>query len=250
MCPFLSHEPNPFTAAPHALPCLYILQALHRLRVACFLAGASIAIDDCYELWESGFISIPYNFQVKDLRPELRKLLAAANGTGPSGDADPLTSTEPCDSGGLHSSSTEPEPTLSYTGTASSAPAGVGASGVGSTAARHSAETGGTLPQNGTQFGNDVSLGPRSGKASRLSNSGHLSVKGSLVLQAGLSGRPSLLASPAGRGADCSRQLRMMHHQGHSLSGPSAKNSFMGVGRLSAVQTAACYSFQRRTFIH
>ena len=27
-------------------------------------AGASIAIDDCYELWESGFISIPYNFQV------------------------------------------------------------------------------------------------------------------------------------------------------------------------------------------
>ena len=30
------------------------------------LAGASIAIDDCYELWESGFISIPYNFQVCD----------------------------------------------------------------------------------------------------------------------------------------------------------------------------------------
>ena len=26
-------------------------------------AGASIAIDDCYELWESGFISIPHNFQ-------------------------------------------------------------------------------------------------------------------------------------------------------------------------------------------
>ena len=26
--------------------------------------GASIAIDDCYELWESGFISIPHSFQV------------------------------------------------------------------------------------------------------------------------------------------------------------------------------------------
>ena len=28
-------------------------------------AGASIAIDDCYELWESGFISIPFDFQVR-----------------------------------------------------------------------------------------------------------------------------------------------------------------------------------------
>lgn len=26
--------------------------------------GASLAIDDCYELWESGFISIPFSFQV------------------------------------------------------------------------------------------------------------------------------------------------------------------------------------------
>ena len=28
------------------------------------IPGASIAIDDCYELWESGFISIPHSFQV------------------------------------------------------------------------------------------------------------------------------------------------------------------------------------------
>ncbi len=27
--------------------------------------GASIAIDDCYELWESGFISIPFDFQAR-----------------------------------------------------------------------------------------------------------------------------------------------------------------------------------------
>ena len=30
--------------------------------------GASIAIDDCYELWESGFISIPFNFKVQHSR--------------------------------------------------------------------------------------------------------------------------------------------------------------------------------------
>lgn len=29
------------------------------------LSGASIAIDDCYELWDSGFISIPYDFQAR-----------------------------------------------------------------------------------------------------------------------------------------------------------------------------------------
>ena len=49
--------------------------------VVSFCAGASIAIDDCYELWESGFISIPHNFQVKDLRPELRKLLSPSTTT-------------------------------------------------------------------------------------------------------------------------------------------------------------------------
>ncbi len=39
------------------------------------MPGASIAIDDCYELWESGFVSIPYNFELRDLRPQLLKLL-------------------------------------------------------------------------------------------------------------------------------------------------------------------------------
>ena len=45
-------------------------------------AGASIAIDDCYELWESGFISIPHDFQLSDLRPELRKLLSGGGKNG------------------------------------------------------------------------------------------------------------------------------------------------------------------------
>ena len=41
--------------------------------------GASIAIDDCYELWESGFVSIPYNFELRDLQPQLQKLLQGSN---------------------------------------------------------------------------------------------------------------------------------------------------------------------------
>ena len=41
-------------------------------------AGASIAIDDCYEVWESGFISIPYDFRLKDLKPKLRRLLGTS----------------------------------------------------------------------------------------------------------------------------------------------------------------------------
>jgi hypothetical protein len=48
------------------------------------LTGASIAIDDCYELWESGFISIPHNFQLSDLRPELRKLLGSSSSSSGS----------------------------------------------------------------------------------------------------------------------------------------------------------------------
>jgi hypothetical protein len=44
------------------------------------LAGASLAIDDCYEVWGSGFISIPYDFELNDLQPQLQRLLSA----GPS----------------------------------------------------------------------------------------------------------------------------------------------------------------------
>ena len=43
-----------------------------------FEPGASVAIDDCYELWESGFVSIPYNFEMRDLQPQLQKLLQGA----------------------------------------------------------------------------------------------------------------------------------------------------------------------------
>lgn len=50
------------------------------------LRGASLAIDDCYEVWGSGFISIPYDFTLQELQPQLVKLLSAkssgSNGNG------------------------------------------------------------------------------------------------------------------------------------------------------------------------
>lgn len=41
------------------------------------LSNASIALDDCYQMWESGFISIPCDFQLQDLQPQLRKMLTS-----------------------------------------------------------------------------------------------------------------------------------------------------------------------------
>ncbi|PRW34089.1 hypothetical protein C2E21_7404 [Chlorella sorokiniana] len=52
------------------------------------LEGASLAIDDCYELWDSGFISIPHDFSLSDLKPRLQALL----GSGGGGQAGGLTS--------------------------------------------------------------------------------------------------------------------------------------------------------------
>ncbi|KAK9846014.1 hypothetical protein WJX81_008468 [Elliptochloris bilobata] len=54
-----------------------LLQNAPLIRQSVDLSGASIAIDDCYELWESGFISIPFDFQVSDLQPELQRLLSS-----------------------------------------------------------------------------------------------------------------------------------------------------------------------------
>lgn len=46
----------------------YILQHVE-------LKGIFLAIDDCYELWESGFISIPYNFEIETLCEKLKEAL-------------------------------------------------------------------------------------------------------------------------------------------------------------------------------
>ena len=49
-------------------------------------AGITIAIDDRYEVWGSGIISIPWNFRMQDLKPQLLKLL------GPAGMQQPVSS--------------------------------------------------------------------------------------------------------------------------------------------------------------
>ena len=59
--------------------CERLLQHASAIKQSVDLTGASIAIDDCYELWESGFISIPYDFDVSELQPQLQKLLAAGS---------------------------------------------------------------------------------------------------------------------------------------------------------------------------
>lgn len=41
-------------------------------------AGITIAIDDRYEVWGSGIISIPWNFRMQDLKPQILKLLGPA----------------------------------------------------------------------------------------------------------------------------------------------------------------------------
>lgn len=47
----------------------------------------SLAIDDCYEVWDTGVISVPYNFRAEDLRPRLLGLLAdSSHQDGPSHD--------------------------------------------------------------------------------------------------------------------------------------------------------------------
>ena len=41
-------------------------------------AGTTIAIDDRYEVWGSGIISVPWNFSIQELKPQLLRLLSPA----------------------------------------------------------------------------------------------------------------------------------------------------------------------------
>ncbi|KAL0050186.1 hypothetical protein WJX82_006057 [Trebouxia sp. C0006] len=58
------------------------------------LSGIVVAIDDCYEVWGSGGISIPWNFSTQDLKPQLLKLLGSrsSNLKAPSASNDTTTS--------------------------------------------------------------------------------------------------------------------------------------------------------------
>ncbi|GAB4823551.1 hypothetical protein N2152v2_010597 [Parachlorella kessleri] len=80
-----SYEQDKVIAAAQRL-----LESAPVIRTYVDLSGASLAIDDCYEVWESGFISIPYDFTLSELRPKLQALLgggspASVTGTAPNG---------------------------------------------------------------------------------------------------------------------------------------------------------------------
>ncbi len=65
-------------------------------------AGIVVAIDDCYEVWGSGGISIPWNFSTQDLKPQLLKLLGSrsSNLKAPSASNDTNTSAKMCSRAG------------------------------------------------------------------------------------------------------------------------------------------------------
>ena len=44
-------------------------------------AGVTLAIDTCYEVWDSGIISVPWDFDISELRPQLIKLLGPGSTT-------------------------------------------------------------------------------------------------------------------------------------------------------------------------
>lgn len=94
------------------------------------LSGASLAIDDCYELWDSGFISIPHDFNLSDLQPKLQALLGSGSSSGSengsNGVEDYGSSADGSngyggygdygDHGGLNGSSAEAAPAGDYSG--------------------------------------------------------------------------------------------------------------------------------------
>ena len=64
-----------------------LAEAAPMLAATVDLTGASIAIDDCYDIWDSGFISVPYDFDAGDLSSQLSRLLESKDGASDSGAA-------------------------------------------------------------------------------------------------------------------------------------------------------------------
>ena len=54
-----------------------LLEAAPQIRTAVDLTGASICIDDCYDAWDNGFVSLPYDFKVGEIGPALIRLLSS-----------------------------------------------------------------------------------------------------------------------------------------------------------------------------
>ena len=55
-----------------------LLAAAPEIRRAVDLTGACICIDDCYDAWDNGYVSLPYDFSVGDVAPALIRLLSGA----------------------------------------------------------------------------------------------------------------------------------------------------------------------------
>lgn len=52
-----------------------LIEAAPLIRGSVDLTGVSLAIDDCYDVWDSGFVSIPFDFSLVELQPQLQALL-------------------------------------------------------------------------------------------------------------------------------------------------------------------------------
>jgi hypothetical protein len=51
-----------------------LLDHADEIRQVVDLKGCCLALDDCYEVWDSGFISIPYDFSLRELPEKVRML--------------------------------------------------------------------------------------------------------------------------------------------------------------------------------
>ena len=87
-------------AAFHQYILIHACRAL-MIKSRLLVAGVTLAIDDCYDVWGSGIISIPWDFSVQDLKPQLLKLL----GPSPSKSERPAVGAKTT---AMHSLSTHP----------------------------------------------------------------------------------------------------------------------------------------------
>ena len=65
-----------------------LLENAAQIRAVVDLRGCCLALDDCYEVWDSGFISIPFDFAIHEL-PEKVRMLKAGQRPSTSGGAEP-----------------------------------------------------------------------------------------------------------------------------------------------------------------